>query len=715
MRFPSSEKTLLIVLMAAMYLMSRYHHSSPDPVCETVSAAQFSSERAYNHILEMASEPHPAGSPQAAKVRGYLENQIRLIGLEPEIQETVVYRPPSTFATVQNVLARIEGTSGANDAIALMAHYDSVVFGPGAADDTSGTAALLESMRALKNGPPLFNDIIFIFTDGEEGRALGGTGLRGAYAFAEQHLWAKDVRVVINFDARGVRGQSYMYQTSGKNKWLIEQLAASGCSAAATSTGYEVYSRMPVGSDLTAFIEKDIPGYDCAFIHGLEKYHTQLDSPENLSLSSLQHHGEYAFTLARHLANQPLADSKNVQNNLVYFDFPIVGMVYYSENMALFFMALSVALYAVILWLGVHRKQIRITAYLTAAGIYIALFFLFCLAGAVFMIIGYKTRGIYILYSSDELTLGLLLVVAGISIYFFNRLVARLGVYNVLFGFLLPWVIISALLPFLMPGASYIFTWPLIFAVISIASFFLNRKGSNLLGLGSTTLLGIAAFPTILFTIGTLQGFYAALMFIFVSLHIAVLLFAFAMLMPQIYVLTAAIPKRTAATLILLGMLSIFAAIFWRGFSPAQPKFNSITYGLNSDTGTAVYMSCDAEVDPWTEQFLGKTPQRLPITDFIPYAQNAYLQAPAPVVEAAPPTLEVLDDVNSDDTRTLHLRIDSPRNAEVVEVYALAGTKVKAATVNGIPMTLSEGPWRLSYSIYRGGGIDVVLQLEDNL
>ena len=243
---------------------------------------------------------------------------------------------------------------------------------------------------------------------------------------------------MINFDARGVRGQSYMYQTSGKNKWLIEQLAASGCCAAATSTGYEVYSRMPVGSDLTAFIEKDIPGYDCAFIHGLEKYHTQLDSPENLSLSSLQHHGEYAFTLARHLANQPLADSKNVQNNLVYFDFPVVGMVYYSENLAVCFVMLSVVLYAVILWLGVHRKQIRITAYLAAASGYLLMFFFACLAGAAFMIIGYKIRGVYILYSSDELTLGVLLIVAGTSIYFLNRLATRLGIYNVPFGFLLP-------------------------------------------------------------------------------------------------------------------------------------------------------------------------------------------------------------------------------------------------------------------------------------
>lgn len=46
--------------------------------------------------------------------------------------------------------------------------------GPGAADDASGAAILLKTARALKSETPLRNDVIFLFTDGEE------TGLFGA-------------------------------------------------------------------------------------------------------------------------------------------------------------------------------------------------------------------------------------------------------------------------------------------------------------------------------------------------------------------------------------------------------------------------------------------------------------------------------------------------------------------------------------------------------
>jgi hypothetical protein len=367
-----------------------------------------------------------------------------------------------------------------------------------------------------------------------------------------------------------------------------------------------------------------------------------------------------------------------------------------------------------VFYAGLRRKQVQFKNAFIAAAAYLLMFVAFCLLGALIMILGYKSRGVYILYSSDALTLGLLLIISGVSVFLLNRIVIRLGVHNSLLGFLLPWVFVTAISPFVMPGASYAFTWPLLLAAVPIGISLLRKDASIPSGLGSAAVLGVTAFPGILFTVGIMQGFYAALLFIFISLHIAVLMFAIVMLMPQLYVLTATIPKRTAAALIGLGTVFVLMGIFWQGFSPSQPKFNSITYGLNTDTGEAVYMSCDDAVDPWTEQFLGSNPQRLPITDFIPYAQADYLQAPAPALELAPPTLEVLEDSDSDGARTLHLRADTPRNAEVVEVYALTGTDVTAATVNGVPMTITDLPWRLSYSIYRGGGIDIVLQLADN-
>ena len=64
-------------------------------------------------------------------------------------------------------------------AVALVAHFDSDPTTPGANDDAAGVAAILETARVLLSGPPLRNDVILLFTDGEEpAPRFGLPGLR---------------------------------------------------------------------------------------------------------------------------------------------------------------------------------------------------------------------------------------------------------------------------------------------------------------------------------------------------------------------------------------------------------------------------------------------------------------------------------------------------------------------------------------------------------
>jgi acetylornithine deacetylase/succinyl-diaminopimelate desuccinylase-like protein len=145
----------------------------PRPVAASAPATEFSSARALQHIRVVAREPHPMGSPANAAVRDYLVSQLRGLGLTPEIQRTTsAYYPlPGLLqaGTSENVLARLPGSQPGGKAFLLAAHYDSVPTGPGATDNGSGVASLLETLRALKAGPPLRNDVIFLFTDGRSG------------------------------------------------------------------------------------------------------------------------------------------------------------------------------------------------------------------------------------------------------------------------------------------------------------------------------------------------------------------------------------------------------------------------------------------------------------------------------------------------------------------------------------------------------------------
>ncbi len=155
----------LAVIISAGLLLDR----PPAPVPASAPLSQFSAERALTYLNEFAQRPHPVGTPEHDRVRDYLVEQIKSFGLTPEIQRTTGVTPIyQVSGMVENIIARLKGTGSRPDAVMLAGHYDSVPAGPGAGDDGAGVAALLETMRALRAGPPPKNDIIFLLTDGEE-------------------------------------------------------------------------------------------------------------------------------------------------------------------------------------------------------------------------------------------------------------------------------------------------------------------------------------------------------------------------------------------------------------------------------------------------------------------------------------------------------------------------------------------------------------------
>jgi len=172
--------TLLITLAAAAAGVAAggtLYGAVPEPLPASAPTTDFSSARALEHVRIVARQPHPMGSPANAVVRDYLVSELRGLGLAPQVQKaTAAYYPLSGIiqaGTPENVLARLPGTDPGGKAFLLAAHYDSVPTGPGATDNGSSVATVLETLRALQAGPPLGNDVIVLFTDGEERGLLG--------------------------------------------------------------------------------------------------------------------------------------------------------------------------------------------------------------------------------------------------------------------------------------------------------------------------------------------------------------------------------------------------------------------------------------------------------------------------------------------------------------------------------------------------------------
>ena len=127
----------------------------------------------------IAAEPRAIGSPRAAVVRDFIYGRLEALALEPARADgrgglARASRAWPASCTTWSAACR------AATPRAPCCSWRTTTPCPrraGAADDGSGVAALLETARALRAGPPPRNDVIFLFTDGEE------RGLLGSQAF----------------------------------------------------------------------------------------------------------------------------------------------------------------------------------------------------------------------------------------------------------------------------------------------------------------------------------------------------------------------------------------------------------------------------------------------------------------------------------------------------------------------------------------------------
>ena len=109
------------------------------------------------------------GNKQAA---AYLFDMYKSFGYAPEYQPFEYRVRNGPTGPTANVIAVLKGTVNPELVYVVSSHYDSVIIGPGADDDSSGTAALLETARILA-GHPQPATIVFASFTGEEAGLLG--------------------------------------------------------------------------------------------------------------------------------------------------------------------------------------------------------------------------------------------------------------------------------------------------------------------------------------------------------------------------------------------------------------------------------------------------------------------------------------------------------------------------------------------------------------
>ncbi|HEX5810230.1 MAG TPA: M28 family peptidase [Anaerolineales bacterium] len=323
---------LLVLIVFAIPALATLFPRSVTPASAPLEV--FSGERAMIHLPIIASEPHPQGSPAQARVREYLVGQLADMGLEVEVQRT---------AGLENVVARLRGTEPTG-AIVVLAHYDTVSYSNGAADNSSTVAALLEIMRSLSAGPAPRNDVIALFDDGEEEPDI----FAGTKAFVREHSWMSDVRVAISIDTAVAGPISTNEVGPTDNGWLVQALARAYTGGAWTSfSGGGEYNSTP-------FRIAGIPVLTLEDNYPFKEKHTTADLPEIISPGSVQQMGDQTLAIARELGGLDLTDPWGEQET--FFSVPFLGLVHYPEAWSLPLAVTAAIFLAIALGMGLWRR-----------------------------------------------------------------------------------------------------------------------------------------------------------------------------------------------------------------------------------------------------------------------------------------------------------------------------------------------------------------------
>lgn len=440
------------------------------PPADVDPRSAWSGENAAKHLSFIASGPRQIGSDHHRAVHDYLISEFESLGLEISAQDTMVAMPMlhRLPTRVRNVAARLNGKAGGSSAIVLAAHYDTTraAASPGAGDDGAAVAALLEVARVLASDPPT-HDVVFLITDAEE------VGLLGARAFAKEHPWRDDAAVVINFEARGTRGPSIMFETSGRSSELVAAYAAAAPHPVTSSLSADVYRLMPNKTDFTIFRDEGMYGLNFAFIGGYADYHKITDDIAHLDPRSMRHHGVQALAMVRALDKLNLIAARSGGDSIYFNLFPGAAVIRYPASLANLLALLALAACTLATGLAWQRRL------LTARGLVwgsAAAFGSILLTVAISWLAVRYLPAVWMDRHAEASFAGvsLLAIVVTFAVVHLTRRQCRIVEFLVVALFV--WSLAAGATSIFLRSASYIFAWPAIFASLGMVSWLLARR-----------------------------------------------------------------------------------------------------------------------------------------------------------------------------------------------------------------------------------------------
>ena len=666
---------LLVVIFAVVAVENRGAFSAKPA---TAPPSEFSAERARAALRTIlgGNVPHPVGSAAHDAVRDRLVAHLQSLGYDVTLQRAFACTANVVCAPVVNVMARMPGDNRP-DALLIAAHYDSVPAGPGASDDGEGVATIVETARALRN-EHFRSGIIFLITDAEE------AGLIGAEGFTADPMWdgfsnpsvgaggrvrepVPHVAAVINLDARGTTGPSYLFETSSRNEWLVRLFARALPRPATTSVFYSVYEKLPNDTDMTVFRRAGMAGVNFGNIGGVARYHTPLDNLGHVDPGTLQHHGEHLLAMARALGNSDLRQTSD--GDAVWFDVFSLFIIWWPQSWSLWMAIVALIIVLVAVVLRFHDRAMPGGG----ATVGVMSFFLSALAAfivgiAAAWLAGLRAHGEVFVAQPGPAIAAMWLIGACAAIALAGRFHDSAAFDGLYLGQAISWSAIAITLAFLLPGASYLAVVPAVVAAVLAAGRATVGASEAVVSIVSAVAAAITFFPLL----GSLYVALGRPVLPAIAAVVAMVSATFAPLLAAVPWLRRTLVSGFAVTAIVF----ITIANLIPTWSAESPRHINIRY---LDDGQPQWLT-DTMTRPIARAASFRAAPRR-VFEWLSTPPRAYA-APAPGGLPAP-EVRVLHDEGGPGTRHLVLQMRSARNAQRIALF-FRTSHLRSIGVNGV-------------------------------
>lgn len=166
-----------------------------------ISLVSLDTLSAYTHTLQ-AFPNRLTGSLGNIQARDWIYNKLSSFGYDSTFIDTFTASIYGTPTQTYNIVAVKPGTTYPDHHIVIGAHMDAVSGSPGADDNGSGTAGVLEIARVLKDIPTELTIVFALFNAEEQ-------GLHGSYYYADNAAARGDsIVTMLNMDMIGYEGNT---------------------------------------------------------------------------------------------------------------------------------------------------------------------------------------------------------------------------------------------------------------------------------------------------------------------------------------------------------------------------------------------------------------------------------------------------------------------------------------------------------------------------